>query len=51
MKIVNPKKDVEFFIGGNALTLTTKGGNVENRQTGDGKKKRRRSKKITTPHQ
>jgi len=38
MKNIKPKKDREFLIGGNALTLTTKGGNVELFKTEDHKK-------------
>jgi hypothetical protein len=38
-KNVEPMKDGEFLIGGNALTLITKGGNVGVRQTRDPKKR------------
>ncbi len=35
MKIVEPKKDGEFFIDGNTLTLITRGGAVGIYQTRD----------------
>jgi hypothetical protein len=44
-KNVEPMKDGEFLIGGNALTLITKGGNIGVYQTRDPTKKEERANK------
>lgn len=44
-------KDGESLIGENALTLTTKGGNVGILQTGDRKQKEERANKYPSSHQ